>query len=224
MVSNELSEIFFALKNNYDKKLVLHEKIARIIVFSRNHLCYNTFMTLLNQVVSVYKEITIDNVIFLNIYENPSFCSTLFVFKNGILTPWLRLKFLSIKNSGLGVFSSQNFKKNEFITCYLGEVNENPSDDEYTFKKINGKPVNSLSGLLEDYWFGHRIQHGSGNQVNVTITSGYIIKAKKTLKLVKNFLWITIYLYFAENVKLKLIFMINVSRSLRSAIFVEMDT
>jgi len=36
MVSNELSEIFFALKNYYDKKLVLHEKIARISVFSRN--------------------------------------------------------------------------------------------------------------------------------------------------------------------------------------------
>jgi hypothetical protein len=48
-------------------------------------------------------------------------------------------------------------------------------------------------------------------------------RQKKTLKLVKNFLWITIDLYFAENVKLKLIFMINVSRSLRSAIFVEMD-
>jgi hypothetical protein len=124
MVSNELSEIFFALKNYYDKKLILHEKSARISLFSRNHLCYNTFMTLLNQVVSVYKDITIDNVISLNIYEIPSFCSTLFVFKNGILTSWLSLKFSSIKNSGLGVFSSRNFKKNKFITCYLGEVNE----------------------------------------------------------------------------------------------------
>jgi hypothetical protein len=36
MVSSELSKIFFALKNYYDKKLVLHEKIARISVFSRN--------------------------------------------------------------------------------------------------------------------------------------------------------------------------------------------
>jgi len=61
MVSNELSKIFFALKNYYDEKLVLHEKIARISLFSRNNLCDNTFMTLLNQVVSVYKEITIDN-------------------------------------------------------------------------------------------------------------------------------------------------------------------
>jgi hypothetical protein len=115
-------------------------------------------------------------VISLNDYENPSFCCTLFVFKNGTLTPWLTLKFSSIKNSGLGVFSSRKFKKNEFITCYLGEVDENPSDETYTFKKINGKPVKSASVLLEDQWFGHQIQQGSGNQVNVTITSGYIVK------------------------------------------------
>jgi hypothetical protein len=67
------------------------------------------------------------------------------------------------------------------LLVFLGEANENPSDDEYTFKKINGKPVNSLTGLLEDYWFGHQIQHGSGNKVNVTITSGYVIKAKKDI-------------------------------------------
>jgi len=168
---NELEAIYLTLKDFYDEKLVLHEKIASISEFSKKHLCHNTFMTSLNQAVSVFKEITIDNVISLNIYENPSFCSTLLVFKNGILTPWLKLKF------------SRNFKKNEFITCYLGEVNQDPSDDEYTFKRINGKPVNSLSGLLEDYWFGHRIQHGSGNQVNVTITSGYVIKAKKDIKI-----------------------------------------
>ena len=99
------------------------------------------------------------------------------------------MKFSSIKNSGLGVFSSRNFKKNEFITCYLGEVNQDPSDDEYTFKKIKGKPVKSLSGLLEDYWFGHQIQHGSGSQVNVTITSGYVIKAKKDIDIGEDFFY-----------------------------------
>jgi hypothetical protein len=93
------------------------------------------------------------------------------------------LKLSSIKNSGLGVFSLQNFKEGEFITCYLGEVNENPLDEEYTFKKINGKPVKSASGLLEDYWFGHQIHHGSGDQVNVTIMAGYEIKAKKDIKI-----------------------------------------
>jgi SET domain-containing protein len=93
------------------------------------------------------------------------------------------LKLSSIKNSGLGVFSLRNFKVGEFITAYLGEVNENSHEEEYTFKKINGKPVNSESGFLEDYWFGHRIQHGSGDQVNVFITAGYEIKAKKDIEI-----------------------------------------
>ena len=101
------------------------------------------------------------------------------------------MKLSSIKNSGLGVFLLQNFKVGEFITAYLGEVNKNPLDEEYTFKKINGKPVNSASGLLEDYWFGHRIQHGSGDQVNVTITADVKSRQKRTLKLMKSFLWIT---------------------------------
>jgi len=95
----------------------------------------------------------------------------------------VNLKLSSIKNSGLGVFLLQNFKVGEFITAYLGEVNKNPLDEEYTFKKINGKPVNSASGLLEDYWFGHRIQHGSGDQVYATIMATYEIKAKKDIEI-----------------------------------------
>jgi len=148
---NDLCEIFNALKDHHDKKLVLYKKIAGISLISREYLCCNTFMTSLDDVVSVSKGITIDNVVSVNVYENPSFCSTLYVFKNGISTPWLNLKLSSIKNSGLGVFSLWNFKVGEFITAYLGEVNKNPLDEEYMFKKINGKPVNSASGLLEDY-------------------------------------------------------------------------
>jgi len=180
---NDLCEIFNALKEHHDKKLVLYKKITGISLISKEYLCSNTFMTSLDGVVSVSKGITIDNVVSVNVHENPSFCSTLYVFKNGISTPWLNLKLSSIKNSGLGVFSLRNFKVGEFITAYLGEVNKNSHEEEYTFKKINGKPVNSESGFLEDYWFGHRIQHGSGNQVNVTITSGYVIKAKKDIKI-----------------------------------------
>ena len=180
---NDLYEIFNALKEHHDKKLVLYKKIAGISLISKEYLCSNTFMTSLDGVVSVSKGITIDNVVSVNVHENPSFCSTLYVFKNGISTPWLNLKLSSIKNSGLGVFSLRNFKVGEFITAYLGEVNENSHEEEYTFKKINGKPVNSASGILEDYWFGHRIQHGSGDQVNVTIMAGYEIKTKKDIKI-----------------------------------------
>jgi len=152
---NDLSKIFKALKEHHDKKLVLYKKIAGISLISREYLSCNMFITSLVDVVSIFKGITIDNVVSVNVYENPSFCSTLYVFKNGISTPWLNLKLSSIKNSGLGVFSLRNFKVGEFITAYLGEVNKNPLDEEYMFKKINGKPANSASGLLEDYWFGH---------------------------------------------------------------------
>jgi hypothetical protein len=128
MMHNELSEIFFALKIFHDKQLPLHEKIARISLTSKK-LHYNTFMTLFNQIVNIYKEVTIHNVISSPIYENPSFCCTLFVFKNGTYKPWLNLKISSVKNSGLGVFSLKKIRKTEFITCYLGEVDENPSDE-----------------------------------------------------------------------------------------------
>jgi hypothetical protein len=168
MMHNELSDIFFALEFYHDKQLPLHEKIASI----------SLFMTSLSQVVNVYKEVTIENVISLNIYENPSFCCTLFVFNHGTLKPWLNLKIFSVKNSGPGVFSLKNIKKTEFITCYLIEVDEHPSDETYTYKKINSKSVNSASGLLEDYWFGHGIQHESGNQVNV-ILQGMLSRQKR---------------------------------------------
>jgi hypothetical protein len=103
MISNDLSEIYFALKYYHDKNLPLHEKIASISRISKN-LCHNFFMTSLNEIVKVFKEVTIKHVISLNIYENPPISCTLFVLKNGILKPWLNLKFSSIKNSGLGFF------------------------------------------------------------------------------------------------------------------------
>jgi hypothetical protein len=99
--------IYFLLLKVFMTNNFLFMKIARISLISKK-LHYNTFMTSPNQVVNVYKEVTINNMISLNIYENPSFCGILFVFKNGTLKPWLNLKISSVKNSGLGVFS---FKK-----------------------------------------------------------------------------------------------------------------
>ena len=115
------------------------------------------------------------------------------MFKNGISTPWLNLKLSSIKNSGLHVFSLRNFKVGEFITAYLGEVNKNSHEEEYTFKKINGKPMNSASGILEDYWFGHRIQHGMEAVIKsmLLLRQDMKSKQKRILKLMKSFLWIT---------------------------------
>jgi len=113
------------------------------------------------------------------------------VFKNGILTPWLRLKLSSIKNSGLGVFLLQNFKEGEFITAYLGEVNKNPLDEEYTFKKINGKPVKSASGLLEDYCWVIKFSMEAVIKSMLLLQQDMKSRQRKTSKLVKSFLWIT---------------------------------
>jgi hypothetical protein len=72
-------KIFNALKDHHDKKLVLYKKIAGISLLSREYFCCITFMTLLDDVVSVYKGITIDNSVSLNVYENPLFFSTLYM-------------------------------------------------------------------------------------------------------------------------------------------------
>jgi hypothetical protein len=36
---------------------------------------------------------------------------------------------------------------------------------------------------MEDYWLGHRINHGSGDKVNVVLIEGYLIKTCKEIKI-----------------------------------------
>jgi hypothetical protein len=36
---------------------------------------------------------------------------------------------------------------------------------------------------VEDYWFGHRVNHGSGDKVNVVLSEGYVIKSCKKIKI-----------------------------------------
>jgi hypothetical protein len=64
-------KIFNALKDHHDKNLVLYKKNTGISLLSREYLWCNTFMSLLDDFVSIFKGITIDNVVFLNVYENP---------------------------------------------------------------------------------------------------------------------------------------------------------
>jgi len=45
---NDLYEIFNALKEHHDKKLILYKKIAGISLISKEYLCSNTFMTSLD--------------------------------------------------------------------------------------------------------------------------------------------------------------------------------
>jgi SET domain-containing protein len=93
------------------------------------------------------------------------------------------MKASSIKNSGFGVFAARSFEKDEFVTCYLGVLDLEPQDVTYTFKKINAAPELPSGELKEDYWFGHRINHGSGDKVNVTVNESYIIKSCKEISI-----------------------------------------
>jgi hypothetical protein len=65
-------------------------------------------MTTFKDIIKLYKEVSIDTVTSLNIYENSSILSTLVVFSNGTFKKWLTLKLSTIKNSGLGFFSAHS--------------------------------------------------------------------------------------------------------------------
>jgi hypothetical protein len=117
----------------------------------------------------------------VNVYDNPSFCSELVVFFKEREHPWLTMKVSSIKNGGFGVFAAHSFVKDEFVTCYLGVLDLEPQDVTYTFNKISAAPELPSGELKEDYWFGHRINHGSGDKVNVTVNESYIIRSCKEI-------------------------------------------
>ncbi len=116
-----------------------------------------------------------------NPYENTLFSCCLVVKKDNICEYWLTLKASSIKNSGKGVFASWFFKKNEFVTCYFGIYAEHPSNYAYTFKKINTMPNASNIGFQEEFWFVHRIQHGSGDTVNVCVNESYASRSTEEI-------------------------------------------
>jgi hypothetical protein len=136
-----------------------------------------------NQQVKIFKRVLIGTIISLNVYNNPSFSSKLVVFFKGSEHPWLTMKMSSIMNGGFGVFAARSFAENEFVTCYLGVLDSEPQDVTYTFKKINAAPALSSGKLKEDYWFGHRINHGSGDKVNVIVTESYVIKSCREIKI-----------------------------------------
>jgi hypothetical protein len=118
----------------------------------------------------------------MNVYDNPSFCSELIVSFKGREHLWLTMKASTIKYGGFGVFAAHSFVESEFVTCYLDVLDLEPQDVTYTFKKINAAPELPRGELKEDYWFGHRINHGSGDKVNVKVNQSYVIFSCKKIK------------------------------------------
>ena len=191
--SNILYEIFTAVTAFVDPSLNVHERIHRIteIVSSFNR---NVYISSLDSVFKIYQDLHISEVSTLSLYENPSLSFTLRVIKDDLEQSWLHLRQSSIPNSGFGVFSARTFRKNEFITCYLGDLTDD-SEGSYVFKKINGLSLstgnvdnygncwNCLGKplLVSDHWFAHRIQHGSGGKVNVKISERYVITSLRKI-------------------------------------------
>ena len=94
-------------------------------------------------------------------YKNESLVMTLNVEKNSEIQKWLEMKKSSIIAGGFGVFLIRDFSANEFVTVYLGKK----FDLTYRFRDILALPNNfKTSSFQEEYWFGHRINHGSGRK------------------------------------------------------------
>jgi hypothetical protein len=150
MKGNALFEIFSSLKTFCGKCLKVDEKIAFIRQFA-TELCNPIYFTDLSTRVKISKSVSINPVISVNVYNNPTFFSELVVFFKEREDPWLTMKVSSIMNGVFGVFAARSFEKDEFVTCYLGVLDLEPQDVTYTFKKINAAPELPSGELMEDF-------------------------------------------------------------------------
>ncbi len=80
------------------------------------------------------------------------------------------------------MFAQREFCEKEFVTAYLGIVELNPLETEYVFQNINGKVECKFGSLREEFWFAHRMQHGSGAAVNIKIKSDYTLIALRKIR------------------------------------------
>ncbi len=67
------------------------------------------------------------------------------------------------------MFSQRDFCEKEFVTAYMGIEELNPLETEYVFQNINGKVECKFGSLREEFWFVHRMQHGSRAAANINI-------------------------------------------------------
>jgi hypothetical protein len=108
--SNILYKIFIAVTAFVDPSLNVHERIHRIteVVSSFNS---NIYISSLDSVVKIYKDLSVSEVTTLRLYENPSLSITLRVIKDDLEESWLHLCRSCIPNSGFGVFATRPFRK-----------------------------------------------------------------------------------------------------------------
>jgi len=119
-------------------------------------------------------------------YNNESLVMTLNVEKIGQIEKWLEMKKSSLIAGGFRVFAARDFSAEEFVTVYLGKK----FDLTYRFGDILALPNNfKLSSFQEEYWFGHRINHGCGGKNNLEIKDVNVLQATKRIKNGEELYW-----------------------------------
>lgn len=186
MKTENILEKIFQSRKTFDecagmKQIWSAERIERFTNFVVN-LSAKHFLPQINGTVRIYKVWHTNNMECIGNYNSTEFVVDLNVEFNGVTTSWLCLKKSRIPNSGLGVFALRVFKRNEFITVYLGKKETDILETEYVFHGINGRIGNKSGYLEEEFWFAHRIQHGSGPRSNVKIKENYSLIALRDLR------------------------------------------
>jgi hypothetical protein len=96
------------------------------------------------------------------------------------------MKKSSVYEKGFGVFALHDFSARKYVTVYLGKK----FDNTCIFGDILGLSKNfKTNGFQEEYWFGHRINHGSGRKKNLEIKGGNILRATKKIKSGEELFW-----------------------------------
>lgn len=148
-------------------------------------ICSNLFVVGLFD-FRVFIDVSISTMTSYDPYRNDSLVMTLQVDKDGEVERWIEMKKSSVSDGGFGVFACREFRPGEFVTAYLGKK----VNTTYTFKDIVGLPQEARKdGFHEEYWFGHRINHGSGSKKNLEIRGNFILRATKKIKVNQELFW-----------------------------------
>lgn len=164
MSQNDLERIYYQVRVANDQ-------------FATSKICANIFDN--NQFgFRVYCSLEISCLKSYNVYHNDDLKITLKVMLDNRETCWLTMRKSALVGAGFGVYAEKAFKRNEFITVYMGKK----IDHTYMYGELMGIPMeNDFKGIHEEYWLGHRINHGSGKNVNARINANFTITAIRNI-------------------------------------------
>jgi hypothetical protein len=115
-----------------------------------------------------------------SLYKNMDLKHNLIVKQGRNEMDWIMMKKSTINEKCFSLFALRDFEEDEVISVYLGEKVNTEEKVVYVFLDINGRPQRlEESGLIQEYWLVHRINHEHFEQVNIVITTDYKISAKR---------------------------------------------